>query len=177
MKVFLILLFTFFNLNAFSQLKGYEIIKISLKDSIQLDKVWKEIKIGIETKNKSLIIKNSLSKIDCDICLKHDYEKGPPENYLVLVDTFINMAFSQLLDSQLWKAVNKKKYSIMVSKQPHMKLDNVHLGKNETLKLYEIFYVTYEANEWAEGHEGQDHVFQFVKIKNEFKFYGLTSIP
>ena len=45
------------------------------------------------------------------------------------------------------------------------------------LILYEVWIQTYSPNEWAKGHEGQNNAFQFVKINDKFKLFGLTSIP
>lgn len=48
---------------------------------------------------------------------------------------------------------------------------------SQDFRLYEIWVITYVPDEWAKGHEGQSHAFQFLKIKDRFKFYRLTSVP
>jgi hypothetical protein len=51
------------------------------------------------------------------------------------------------------------------------------VNKNGVYILYEINYETYKQDEWQIGHEGQDYLFQFVKINGEFKFNGIQTIP
>jgi len=54
---------------------------------------------------------------------------------------------------------------------------NIKTLKSKALTLYDVMYVTFEPNEIAKGHEGGSEGFEFVKINNQFRLFGLTSIP
>ena len=44
-------------------------------------------------------------------------------------------------------------------------------------KVYEVLIPTSQPEELARGHEGRLHVFQFIKAKNAYKFWGVDTVP
>jgi hypothetical protein len=153
-------------------------LKISKKDSIALDIYWKDFLLAIENKDTSEIRRLSLDEIDCDLCLTIDYENyTPKDDYIIPIDTFLLKNIYDLTESQLWKAIKLNRCHQGLCVFYNFLRRNLPGDYGKDLKLYEIWVQTYKPNEWVEGHEGQSHAFQFVKYKNEFKFYGMTSIP
>ena len=150
--------------------------KISLKDSVELNKMTNDFIKAIENKETKKIKELSLEQIDCALCIATDYNH-PPKDYIVPIDTLINQAYKDFLNSPLFKAIKSRGFRMSEMTIPEYKPRNLPSNYGKDLIVYEAWVQTYKPNEWAEGHEGQSHCFQFVKINNEFKFYGLTSIP
>jgi len=80
-------------------------------------------------------------------------------------------------NSKLWSVVKTKKYRLHIEKQTTYNPDFDKTRKGKPIRLFEVWFITWEPNELAKGHEGQSHAFEFVKIGNAIKFYGMTSIP
>ncbi|MGZ3813230.1 MAG: hypothetical protein ACXVB0_15650 [Mucilaginibacter sp.] len=145
------------------------------KDSIQLSFVWKEFKNSLTTKNIQELHKLSLKHVYCDLFEPMDATKPARDPY-IHIDTFLKQFFRQMHNSKLWLVVKTKKYHMGVEHEENPRPPN-KTSIERTLKIYEIWYVTWEPNELAKGHEGQTHAFQFIKVHNRFKFYGMTSVP
>ncbi len=151
--------------------------KISLSDSVELNKVIVEILNAIKNKDTKKIKDNSLEQIDCSLCIPTDYSKGPRVDNIIPVDTFINQAYINFINSPLYQAIKKRGFRISEMIIPDFRPRNLPNSYGKDLVVYEAWVQTYLPNEWAKGHEGQSHCFQFVKINNAFRLYGLTSIP
>ena len=177
-STFIILFLTYFSSFLFGQQESeMEWKKIELTDSIELNKIFSDFIYGIENKDSQKIKKYSLSEIDCDLCIIKDYTIQKKYDDLISINTFINQAYKNFTESPLYRAYEKRgcRFSKMII--PDFNTRNLPNDYGKDLILYEVWIQTYLPNEWAEGHEGQSHSFQFVKIKNEYKFYGISSIP
>lgn len=153
-----------------------EFFDLNIQDSLKLDTNWTELISAIRENNSEKIKELSLAQIVCDICVNSNYTNENPDN-LIPVDTFINMVFTELIGSQLWKAINERSYSTVKRVIPEYWTSNLPEYFKPDLTVYELWIQTYKPNEWVEGHEGQSHGFQFVLIDRKFKLYGITSIP
>jgi hypothetical protein len=152
--------------------------KVLTNDSIALNSFWKDFLFAIENKDTSEIRKLSLPQIDCDLCLTIDYKNySPPDDYIISIDTFLLKNIYDLTKSQLWKAIKLNRCHQDLAVIYDFPRRNLPYDYGKDLILYEMWVQTYKPNEWVKGHEGQSHAFQFVKYKNEYKFYGMTSIP
>jgi len=153
-------------------------IELSQCDSIDFVNYWNSFVEVIEQKDTSGVRSISLSKIDCDLCVTINWENYvPQDDYIIPIDTLLQKNIEDILKSQLWKAIkmNRIHYGLRVIYDfPRRNLPD---GYGRNLYLYEAWIQTFLPDEWVKGHEGQSHAFQFVKIGNVFKFYGMTSIP
>jgi hypothetical protein len=150
--------------------------KIGKADSIQLSKTWTTFLTALENGDDKTIKRMSLDKISCDLCKDIDATYSTADD-LIPIDTFVNQTNRSFLNSQLYKAIKKRgvRYSILII--PNFRPSNVPKSASENLQLFEIWVITYVADEWAKGHEGQSHAFQFIKTGDGFRYYGLTSVP
>jgi hypothetical protein len=149
--------------------------KINKEDSLRLNTTWTTFLLALENKDDKTIRKISLPTISCDLCWGPDSDYKP--NDLVPVDTFIYQTNRSFLTSPLYKAIKKRGVRYSTLTIPDFQPGNVLKSDSKDLLLFEVWVTTYVADEWAKGHEGQSHAFQFVKIKEDFKFYGMTSVP
>ena len=131
---------------------------------------------SFELKDSLLIKQLSCKKINCDLC----FTSTPPSSingYAIPVDRFISSYLSEILAAKLWEELKNNNFSLYKRKILNYKSENLPIGYSDDLILYELCIATYKANEWAEGHEGQNHIFQFIKYEKFFMFYGFSSIP
>ena len=177
-KVLLILLLTLISTTSFAQQNEDEKWhKLSLTDSIELQKTWTEFKTALEN-NDAIKIKNlSLKKVDCILCFERNGKSAPPKDYVVTIERFIKHSAKSFKGSPLAKAIKTSGYFAQFRTLYDCKPRNLPAGYGKNLTIYELYIQTYKPDEWAKGHEGQSHVFQFVKVNGEFKFFGMTSIP
>ncbi|MBO9700129.1 MAG: hypothetical protein J7604_07945 [Sporocytophaga sp.] len=153
-----------------------KVMKISSSDSVLLDKAFNQLIEAIEKKNVPTIRSLSLSQINCAVCI-FDYHNEPPADYIVPIDTFINQSSKIILETPLETAIHNRGYNATLRLIRNYKSRNLPLDYPKDLKIYELWIQTYLPNELAKGHEGGSHGFQFVKVGEQFKFYGLTSVP
>jgi hypothetical protein len=167
-----VLILTFLTLTSSGQ--EMEVIKINSKDSVDLEVVWKQFAKGLLSKDTNGLRQLSLNLVDCSSCISRN---TLPEDYFVPIDTFLFQAFHHLSDSKLLSVIRTKKYHFLTNRIPNYQPRSIKNRGGTDLTIYEVWYNTYEPNEWAKGHEGQSHCFEFVKVDERYKFYGLSSIP
>jgi hypothetical protein len=148
---------------------------ISEKDSIKLFGFLNRFVKAIKEKETEKLKNISMDRIDCISCIADRIP--PPESYLVPVDTFINQTYRTFEKSRLWDCVRNEQPMINLLKLTGKDLEQKELKKKEGITIYELFYLTTKPNEIQLGHEGQQTGLQFIKLDNEFKFYGLTTVP
>jgi len=153
----------------------YSPTKLTHRDSIELSNVWSKYKHALAVNDINSLHKLSLHIIDCD--LFQSLDKIPQQNPNISIDTFLHQFYSRFPDLKLWRVVKTKKYHMTVEPAMYSDQTNVKFKRNKSLMLYYIWYVVFEPNEIAKGHEGQSEAFQFIKTNGKFKLYGLTSIP
>ena len=171
-SVFIILILISWSINAQEE-SEMEFKKISTKDSIELSTVFKKLLNAVENKNEKEFLKLTLAKIDCVNCKDDSMEMI---NYVSNRDLY-NNEFKTFENSAVYKALKKRSFHTSCSVIKNYKPKNLPRTYSKDLILYEVWIQTYLPNEWAKGHEGQSNTFQFVKINNEYKLYGLSSIP
>lgn len=146
--------------------------KIPYKDSIALDYIWKTFKIALETNDSQTLRRLSLRNVDCDIFQNQD--PRIIQSSIISINTFIKQFFQHKKKSKLWNVIENKKYHISVEETDYH--PNIYPSK-KSITMYTIWFVTWEPNELQKRSEGISHGFEFVKVKGEFKFSGLTHIP
>lgn len=152
--------------------------RVATKDSIELAKYFKKFQKAFDLENHQAIRDLSLTGIDCDLCITSDYDLSePPEDDILPIDTFLLKNVKNILESKMWEALKERGYKLSLHKITNYRTSNLPQNYGGLLELYELWIQTFLPNEWAEGHEGQSHAFQFVKLENQFKFYGITSVP
>lgn len=148
--------------------------KINKNDSITLSKTFKVFIKALEDNDKSKIRELSLTEIECITCIESpEYNE---EGYFTSIDNFLQN-IQNFNESQIDKAYHTRGFRLMCMNLENFTPRTVPKNNDNNLILYHVWINTYLQDEWAKGHEGVSHAFQFVKIKGEFKFYGLTSIP
>lgn len=154
-----------------------EVKKINYSDSLLLDKTWNTFLHAMLKKDDKKLRELSLSRIYCDFCTSPNSKATYPGGSIVLIDTFINQIYRDFLGSPLFKAIAKGRCHYSGELIPDYKPGNLPDNYGRDLYLFDVWIRTYLPGEWAKGHEGQSHAFQFVKIKGKYKFFGMTSIP
>ena len=99
------------------------------------------------------------------------------ESYFIPAELFYENLAKDFTNSQLYKSLASRGYSFRTIVIRGYKPSVLPPSYPQDLTLYEVWVDTYLAGEWAPEHEGISHVFQFVKIGNSFKLYGLTTKP
>jgi hypothetical protein len=98
--------------------------------------------------------------VHCPICIDRSFVSDVP------IDTFINQ-------------LNKNRFTRLenASKEQSPIYHAYENYGNENITAHELFFATVKPNEFNYSHEGQTIAFRFVKLKGEFKFCGLESVP
>jgi hypothetical protein len=160
--------------------QNLEPTKLSYKDSIELTNTWKKFKSALEKRNTKTLHQMALKIVHCDMFQNPNpntsYNQDIYNSYISF-NKFLAQFYHELPKLKLWIVMKTKKYHIDVSNAIDFHPPNIKYQKKHSLKIYDIWYLTFEPNEIAKGHEGESEAFEFVKINGRFKFYGLTSIP
>lgn len=156
--------------------KEMEWKRINRWDSLGLNRTWTAFLGALESKQNEIIRDISLEEISCALCRNPDAAYDPSDGF-VPIDTFLNQTNRSFLNSPLHKAIKTRGVRFLILTIPDYHPENVPTTNSQDFRLYEIWVITYLPDEWVKGHEGQSHAFQFLKTKDSFKFYGLTSVP
>jgi hypothetical protein len=144
--------------------------RVEREDSIKLLNTWHKFMQAIESKDRKLISKLSLKLIDCVTCTTSD---STPADDFVLIDTFTNQLFRNMIGSPLWNEIKLNRFSLntIVIKDYHPR--SLSDYKQKTFPFYQVIFY-FKPKEYAEGFS---YFFRFIKLDNNFKFYGLETIP
>lgn len=141
----------------------------------KLDKVFVAFVDALVKDDKAAFKAIAYPAIDCIDCV------GKPEfnnhGYFVTADVFYLNIANNFTKSPVYKAMVKRGYTFSAITLRDYKPRYLPDSYPPDLTLYEVWIPTYKANELSKGHPGTSHAFQFVKINNEFKLFGMTSIP
>lgn len=143
--------------------------EVDAKDAARIERIWKQMLNSIAQKDTSLLRGMSLKKVSCMPCGEAHDGKG----YYINADSFFYKAFAWP-GTPLWQAITTKKYwvhTIVTSNRP----ENIDKGPLHYV-IYELSFVTTEPDA-ANGNEGVSHLFQFIDVGGELKFYGLATVP
>lgn len=152
--------------------KGQVSQTISRADPANLNTFLKRFIKEIESKNAKAIKQMSLKMINCISCVD---QSTPPADYLVPVDTFINRVFNNEYSRLL--VASKEQTPMFNSIIIGETLRQTELKGQKNVRVYELFFVTMKPNELEKGREGQSMAFQFIKLRDGFRFYGVESVP
>ena len=147
----LFILVTFYNCG-FSQ----SLTNTDSSDSLQITLLFPKFIKTIESRNLRAFKNISRSNIVCDYC----------DEKSVTIGNIFTKQFKDFKNSKILSAYKTRGYSIYK--------ENYEINKR---KLYCVWIETYIQNELQKGHEGGSIGFQFIKVNDKFKFYGLTSVP
>ena len=145
--------------------------KIEKEDSIYLLNTWHKFIKAIENKDKKTLSDLSLKLIDCITCTTLDSMDA--DNFFVSIDTFTNKVFRTMIGSPLWNEIKLKRYSLnkVVMEDYHPR--SLSEFKQKTFPFYQIIF-SFTPKGYVEGFT---YFFRFIKLDNNFKFYGLETIP
>jgi hypothetical protein len=146
------------------------VLKISASDSSLLLATWNSFLLNVEAKNYKKVKDLSLVKV---YVISIGYTlKGLPKNELMRIDLFIDSIVAKFYDGDFMKVLTDSAIYIFKTEYPDRIHSNFNLPHGEKLILYSINF-----NDLVFGENGRKYqnyyVFQFVKCKNEFKFFGL----
>ena len=143
----------------------------------QLDKTFVAVIKALQENDKATFAVLSLPEVDCLSCRVTGDVNINEESYFIPAELFYENLAKNFTKSQLYKSLVSRGYSFRTVVMRNYKPSVLPPNYPQDLTLYEVWVDTYLAGEWAPEHEGISHVFQFVKIGNNFKLFGLTTKP
>ncbi len=149
------IIFLAFNLTSFAQTVGSA-------DSIKIISAINTVFTILEKADYKEFEKISTDKIYCILCNETANSKYGP--YMIKRKVFF--------DKHLNSIKSYKSY------QRALKLKEIKLIKEGDFRSdITAFITTYEKDEWAKGHEGEQLGIYFRKIKGKYMFAGIETIP
>ncbi|QHT69225.1 hypothetical protein GXP67_22600 [Rhodocytophaga rosea] len=148
---------------------------MSKQDSLQLNQVWQKLFKAVQNQDINAVKALCLPKIFCVVCYP-DVVKDP-EDYFISARTFTNQYLAKVFHEKVRSVIQSEAYNLWIHPVPDYLPSHLKLEKGQKLLLYELAVQTWKAGEYAPGHEGGTDLFQFVKVNEELKFYGHTTIP
>ena len=145
--------------------------KIEKEDSAHLLNTWHKFIQAIENKDRKSISNLSLKLIDCVTCSTSDSMGS--DDFFVSIDTFTNQVFRNMIGSPLWNEIKLNRFSLdkVVIKDYHPR--SLSDFKQKTFPFYQVIF-HFKPKDYAEGFT---YFFRFIKLDNNFRFYGLETIP
>lgn len=125
-------------------------------DSLRVTALFPKFVEALTSKDLDFIRKNSNSKVVCDYCEKSHTS----------INRIMKNEFKDFTNSKIYSAYNKSGF--------YVAKENFKVEQNS---IYCVWIQTLLPDESEKGHEGGSMGFQFVKIGDEFKLFGLTSVP
>jgi hypothetical protein len=135
---------------------GQSLSEINRTDSLDVSTFFPNFIKAIKDKDFDFIKKRATLKIACDYC----------DNRYYSIDELLKDPLKDFANSKIFSAYTKRGYSTL--REPYQIEENA---------LYCVWIALWLPEELGKGHEGGSIGFQFIKVNNEFKFYGLTSVP
>jgi len=149
--------------------------QLHFMDTVELGNVWGRFKKALKYRDIHTLHELSLKTVRCDIFQVADINRD--YNPFISLDTFLSQFFHAQPKLKLWSVMNTKKYFIRVEQPYRFPQPNIKSKKGKQLVVYEIWYNTITPNEYGDGSEGMQNIFEFVKVGKNYKFFGLSSIP
>jgi len=148
-----------------------KMVKTPVADSVAVAGVWKQYIKALSSKNIKTLKRLSLNQVYCQPCaIQAGTDYG-----LVNTDAFIKNMLYNLPKTKLWAAIKTNKQRILTERIKNYHPQNMKLNNDATLELYDVWYVTREADK-IKGFESQRYAFQFVKEQGQYRFFGLTAV-
>lgn len=180
MKKGLLILFLLANL-IIGPVHSYGSNIIDNNEYIELVNAWKIFLKAVSTNDIRKIKSLSVEKIRCLACLDNTEEEDKEMGKFMMTEPDW---YEKLYKEKIFILINKfckQDYPIIFSKKFIKELQNskptyiVEYFNDE--KIYEVLITTTKPDKIAPGHEGGQHIFQFIKINNGYKFWGIDTIP
>ncbi|MFN8336779.1 MAG: hypothetical protein U0U09_16735 [Cyclobacteriaceae bacterium] len=156
-----------------------QVLSVNEGDSLRLIQKAKEITRNLIENNPEELKRISLEKIYCQPCYRHTMRGHSP--FLVSTDQF--SLIDHGLISRLSKSIEVNNPLIVLLTLKGSEFENELLKRQIEVTIYEIIYPHTQPNQIPVGNEkpqpGPEELtaLQFVKLNNEFKLYGITTIP
>ncbi len=145
-------------------------------DTLRLLDVAQEFGQAINSKNIGKIREMSLNVIHCRLCIDNPIPPKASDYFYIKLDTFLDAAYKQPELIKLWTVVGNRNEMINSYKLNKPFKQKELKGFDEVIIL-EVFFTTLKPDEYAKGHQGQQTALQFVKVGQEYKFYGIDTVP
>ncbi|WP_052273482.1 hypothetical protein [Flavihumibacter solisilvae] len=145
--------------------------KISKKDKKLLLKAWENLLEAINRNDTQKIKQLSLDSVVCSVC--EGFASPDFYNDVEPIDTFITSTRTILPGSELWNNMKNGEFKISATDYQDMEPSHFRPSKPGKLIIYEVSIRT-QIN-FGVWYNNQVHNFQFVKVNNGFKFYGVES--
>lgn len=139
----------------------------------ELDKTFVAFIKALETNNKEAYKAIALPQVDCVDC-PGGGEQGVANNFVPSEIFFITVA-TDFNVSPVYKALLKRGYAFNSMVLKDFKPSFLPKDYPKDLTVYEVWVPTYKKDELSKGHQGTSHAFQFIKVNDTFRFFGLTS--
>jgi hypothetical protein len=130
----------------------------------------------INSKDVDQIRKMSFKLVHCRLCIDNPIPPKTSEYFYIKLDTFLHAAYREPGLTKLWTVIkdrNEMVNSYSLEKPFHQE----ELMGLDRVLILEVFFTTIKPDEYARGHEGQQTALQFVKVGDDFKFYGIDTVP
>jgi hypothetical protein len=148
-------------------------IKVSLKDSILLNDTFNKLVKGIKNKNEAEVLHISLPKVNCTMCLDSDNTYIP----FISAKQFYEYAANNFTQSAVYKSFLKNGYELYCNNFKDLKPENLPQDFVGDLIVYELNIETNLDDTQKSDKQIQNNFFFFIKVKNEFKLFAITSLP
>ena len=160
---------------------SYGLDVIDRKESAELARMWNVFLKAVSAGDLKTIRSLSVEKIRCLSCVDNTEEEArdieslqatDPEWYRKLYQEKIYIPVNRFCDEDYPILFTKKFIKRLQSRTPTYAVEEFH-----GLKIYEVIVSTLEPGELSPGHEGSLHLFQFVKTKSGYRFWGIDTVP
>ena len=158
---------------------GLEIIDNN--ENLELADAWKIFLKAVATNDMGIIMRLSVGKIRCLACLDNTEEEDKEmTNYRMTEPDWYEKLYKEIIFIPVDRFC-RQDYPIIFTKELIEKIQNSNpayaVEDFDDEKIYEVIIETTKPGELSPGHEGGQHLFQFIKTKNGYRFWGIDTIP
>jgi hypothetical protein len=145
-------------------------------DTLRLLEFVQKFGQAINSNDVGQIRELSLKLVHCRLCTNNPIPPKTYEYFYIKLDTFLRAAYREPELTKLWVVI-KDKNEMISSFSLEKPFRQEELKGLHQVVILEVFFTTLKADKDAKGHEGQQTALQFVKIGQDFKFYGIDTVP
>lgn len=160
---------------------SYGLDALDNNEKIALANTWKIFLKAVSNDDLKMIRNLSFERIRCLSCVDNtEQEEKEIEEFEATDPDWYN----KLYDEKVYIPVNKfceEDYAIIFTKEFVKRLQDRKPAYAAEIvnkqKIYEVIIPTLQPGELSPKHEGCLHLFQFIKTKKGYKFWGIDTIP
>ncbi|HYI77458.1 MAG TPA: hypothetical protein VEW65_07535 [Chryseolinea sp.] len=131
---------------------------------------------AINSKDVDEIREMSLTSIHCRLCIDNPFPPKTSEYFYVKLDTFLQVTSREPELTKLWTVIKDK--NVMINSYNLEKpFRQKELKGLDRIFILEVFFTALKPDEYKNGQERQQTALQFVKFGDDFKFYGIDTVP